>query len=165
MDLEIRKISDFGTSHVVVARLGVQSSDFINWLEIEKPARDAVTHLYVYTLTQRLLRCHDYHNGLIQRINSAFENMAPRNSPRVREVPHVIGLDGLAEGFLYEAKNYLRDLLALFQIVYGCGLKDASAFTNLKTNGDSDVVKWAAMPLGPDEPLNCAPQNRAGVGW
>jgi hypothetical protein len=39
-------------------------------------------------------------------------------------------------------------LLGLFQIVYGCELKDAGDFADLKGRGESNLVKWAAMTFG-----------------
>jgi hypothetical protein len=39
MDFEIRKISDVGVGHPVVARLGVQASDLITWIDIEDAKR------------------------------------------------------------------------------------------------------------------------------
>jgi hypothetical protein len=89
---------------------------------------------------------------LREEINAANE-VREQHDPRVRQIPHVIDLEGTAERFLYEAKNFLRDLLQLFRIVYKCELKDASDFTNLKDKGDSNVVKWATATFGTDDDL------------
>jgi hypothetical protein len=153
MAVEIRKINDVGVSHPVVARLGVQASDLIPWIDIEDAKRKEIAGLYARTLTERLLRCHQLRDDLVNRANEAAEAVRPQKDKRVREVPHVIGLQGIAEGFLYEAKNYLRDLLNLFRIVYGCELTDGSAFTNLKGDGDSELVNWAVAAFGPDHDL------------
>ena len=59
MVFEIRKISNIGTSHPLVARLGAQTSELINWLDIDKAGHDAIGELYAITLQQRLLRCHE----------------------------------------------------------------------------------------------------------
>lgn len=153
MAFEIRKISDVGVSHPVVARLGLQASDLIKWIHIEDAKRKKILELYARTLIERLLRCHQFRDDLVKRANEASEAIKPQSDRRIRDVPHVIGLQGLVEGFLHEAKNYLRDLLNLFRIVYGCELVEASAFTNLKGDGDSELVKWAVSTLGPDHSL------------
>jgi hypothetical protein len=154
MAFEIRKINNVGVGHPVVARLGVQASDLISWIDIEDAKRKEIAELFARTLTERLLRCHQFRNDLVNRANEAIEKVPPpQNDKRVREVPNVIGLQGIAEGFLYEAKNYLRDLLNLFRIGYGCELTDASAFANLKGDGDSEIVTWAASTFGPDGEL------------
>jgi uncharacterized protein (DUF433 family) len=153
MAFEIRKINDVGVGHPVVARLGVQASNIIPWIDIEDTKRKEIAELYTRTLTDRLLQCHQFRDDLVKRANEAAEAVQAQKDKRVREVPNVIGLQGIAEGFLYEAKNYLRDLLNLFRIVYGCKLTDASAFTNLKGDGDSELVDWAVSTFGPDHDL------------
>jgi hypothetical protein len=154
MAFEIRKINDVGVGHPVVARLGLQAVELIKWTDIEDTKRKEITELYVHTLTDRLLRCHQSRNDLVHRANEAIATVQPpQKDKRLRGVPHVIGLQAFAEGFLYEAKNYLRDLLNLFRIVYGCELTDASAFTNLKGDGDSKIANWAVATFGQDGDL------------
>jgi hypothetical protein len=75
---------------------------------------------------------------LVARANAAAKEIPQQRDPRGRQIPHIIDLKGTAENFLYEAKNYLRDLLELLRIAYGCKLKNASDFA--KDEGDSDVV-------------------------
>jgi len=153
MAFEFRKISDVGTSHPVVARLGSQTVEVLNWLDTDKANKNAIVELYLEILTQRLLRCHKIRNDLVDKVDDALHKYAEQKDARTREVPHVIGLQELAEEFLYQAKNFLRDLLKLFRITYDCELKDASAFADLKNKGDSDVVKWGIATFGPDHEL------------
>jgi hypothetical protein len=154
VQFEIRKINNVGVGHPVVARLGVQASDLIAWMDIEDAKRKEIASLYAITLTQRLLRCYQLRNDLAKLVNAAVEAVPPpQGDKRIREVPHVVGLQGVAEGFLYEAKNYLRDLLNLFRIAYDCKLTDASAFANLKGEGDSEIVTWAASTFEPNDEL------------
>jgi hypothetical protein len=123
----------------------------VRWADIGDSKRREIIDLYVRKLTERLLRCHQLRDDLVSRIGSTIESQrSPQSDKRAREVPNVIGLQGAVEGFLYEAKNYIRDVLNLFRIVYGCELTDASAFTNLKGEGDSELVTWAASTFGPD---------------
>jgi hypothetical protein len=153
MAFEIRKINDVGVGHPVVARLGVQASELIPWIDLDDAKRKEIGELYARTLTDRLLRCHKFRDDLVNRANEAAEAMQPQRDTRVREVPHVSGLQGFAEGFLYEAKNYLRELLNLFRIVYGWDITDASAFTNLKGDGDSELVTRAIATFGANHDL------------
>jgi aspartyl-tRNA(Asn)/glutamyl-tRNA(Gln) amidotransferase subunit B len=153
MTFEIRKISDVGVAHPVVARLGPQTSELINWLDIDKAKRDDIVHLYVSTLTQRLLECQEARDSLAKKMADAVEAQSEQQDARIREVPHIIGLQKIAEGFLYSAKNYLRDMLKLFEIVYDCKLRDASDFADLKETGESELVKWAKARFGNDHEL------------
>lgn len=153
MAFEIRKIGDVGAGHPVVARLGAQTAELIGFLDVDQKSRDEIGHLYAITLKDRLLRCHAFRNELVTKANTAIEEVQQQGDPRIRHVPNVVGLQGIAEGFLQEAKNLLRDLLEILRIAYGCQLRDASDFTNLKDDGDSKVVKWATATFGDDDPL------------
>jgi aspartyl-tRNA(Asn)/glutamyl-tRNA(Gln) amidotransferase subunit B len=153
MTYEIRQISDVGTGHPVVARLGPQTSDLSSWLDVDKTKRDQLDHLYVMTLSQRLLECHKVRNILYEKMVAAVEGLPKQQGGRIRPVPHIIGLQKIVEGFLYDAKNYLRDLLTFFQILYDCELKEASAFANLRDDGESEIVKWAASKFGNNHEL------------
>jgi hypothetical protein len=104
MAFEIRKINDVGVGHPVVARLGVQSSELIPWIDLDDAKRKEIAELYARTLTDRLLRCHKFRDDLVNRANEAGEAIQAQRDKRVREIPHVIGLQGFAEGFLYEAR-------------------------------------------------------------
>jgi aspartyl-tRNA(Asn)/glutamyl-tRNA(Gln) amidotransferase subunit B len=96
-------------------------------------------------LTNRLLDCHKSRDLLAQKVR---EKLPKQQNSQIRELPHVIGLQGIVEGYLYDTKNYLRDLLRLFEIVYGCNLKEGSAFADLKGKGESDLAEWAAANFG-----------------
>jgi len=159
VSFEIRKISDVGVSHPVVARLSVQMSELLGWAGLEKAKQDAVSGLYVHTLTTRLLRCHKSRDEIARLINESVNSIMRQNDPRIREVPHVIGLDGLVEQYLYEAKNYIRDLLQIFEIVYGCDLKDASAFGDMKNEGEGGFVEWSTKQFGADNGLTAMVKN------
>lgn len=149
---EIRKTSDVGTSHHVVARLCVQTSELVQWIRPGE-AKDKILSLYMETLTQRLLDCHQFADTLEEKLSACSAEWSSQHEGRVRMIPTVIGLVGIAESFLYASKNYLRDLLRLFQILYECHLKDASDFADLKGLGDSALVKWSDSKFGADDSI------------
>ncbi len=132
---------------------GVQTSELIGFLDIDKDSREAISHLYLITLKDRLLRCQRLRDELVTRANVAAEEIPKQRDARVRQIPHIVDLKGTAENFLYEAKNYLRDILELFRTAYSCKLKNASDFADLKDDGDSNVVKWAVAAFGKDDQL------------
>jgi hypothetical protein len=148
MAFQIQKISDVGTSHPVVARLGVQTGNLSQWLGVEKQQSDEIVGLYIRTLSRRLVRCFQFRDSLLQRlkIDADRVNAAPRQP--MPEIPYVVDLEGLVESFLYEAKNYLRDLVGVFRSAFGAKFKDASALADLKKGGDCEVLKWAEEKFG-----------------
>jgi aspartyl-tRNA(Asn)/glutamyl-tRNA(Gln) amidotransferase subunit B len=153
MTFEVRQILDVGVGHPAVARLGPQTSELANWLEIDQAKKLQLAQLYSVTLTQRLVECHKVHDALAQKMIESIERLNEQNDDRVREVPQVMGLQKIVESFLYEAKNYLRDLLKFFEILYACDLNEASVFGDLPEKGQSKLSKWASSKLGDDHPL------------
>jgi hypothetical protein len=150
MPFEIRKISDVGTRNPIVARLAVQTIELIKFLNVTEEQRELVKVLYLETLKSRLIRCERKKDDLVRKLIEANEliEREKHSDARIKSVPHVIDLQGSVESFLYEAKNYLRDLLQLFAILYGSTLKDGSDFTDLRGRGQSNLVEWATLTFG-----------------
>lgn len=157
MNWAIKTISNYGTSHPVVARLGLQTHELIRFSSLPQADQDAVVQLYLGTLQPRLLKCHDIFERL-QKLTAKARAKARKQQSQargsVRFVPVVIGLDGEAESFLYEVKNYLRDLLHLFRIFFGFKDVEASKLYDAKGKGDSAIVKWASEQFGDDDELS-----------
>lgn len=68
-------------------------------------------------------------------------------------MPYVVGLEGEIESFLYETKNYLRDLLNLLRIFFGFNKIKASQFYDVKGNGNSRLTNWSSNKFGADDEL------------
>ena len=58
MAFEIAKILNHGTSHPVVARLHVQTSELINFTDLSQEAKDKARTIY-FEAAKRLLYCDD----------------------------------------------------------------------------------------------------------
>lgn len=149
----IQQTSTYGTRHPVVARLAVQTLELIKWSNLPDEKQKEVLHLYVNTLKPHLLTCHEILDRLQTSLKESVEKLAPQSDPRVRSIPYVPNLEVEAASFLYEVKNYLRDLLGLLRIFFGCNLKDASALYNAQGSGDSPVVAWASEQFGDKDKL------------
>lgn len=157
MNFIITKISNHGVSHPFVARLSVQTSELIQWADLSKEDQDAVSGLYMTTLQPRLLKCYDIlcrlQQALSESVASAENEQKQQQDRRIRAMPHVVGLQGEVEPFLYETKNYLRDLLNLFRIFFGFNQIVASQFYDVKGNGESQVSAWSRKKFGADDDL------------
>ncbi|MER8857409.1 hypothetical protein NKI09_07095 [Mesorhizobium sp. M0757] len=140
----VQRISNIGSTHPVVARLGVQVSRLEQWIGLdEKPKQELVT-LYAKTLTMRLLRCDELRGQIVERL----EGDIARVEKLTTSIPFVVGLDSLVESFLYDGKNFLRDLLNVTRIAFGCKLKDARAFADTNPALDGELTKWAIKKFG-----------------
>lgn len=165
MPLQFKKISDAGTENPIIARLGVQTGEILKWTRLEKAQSDRVGELYVFNLSQRLVRCERSMEAIKNKLEEDIErvNVITQKDPRAAHVPYVTDLEGHVESFLYEAKNFLRDLISIFQIAYECDLDSASAFADNKSEGTSAIAKWAQDKFGDDDRL--AKILRADVPW
>lgn len=152
-----RKVFEFtieanvGTQNPIVARLGPQSVDMIGWIDIDKSKRDDLVELYVMTLRRRLVRCWELREELAGKINEQTTLVDEGKLPDDMR-PSVVGLQHYAESFLYEAKNYLRDLLDLFEILFGRPNAGASDLAD-PNGGQSKLMKWVNQTFGPDSDL------------
>jgi hypothetical protein len=152
MDFEIRRISYCGTKHPVVARLKLQAHELIQWADLPKDKKDAATAIY-FSLADRLLKCHELYVRLISEYSSAMSELRPVDDTRVRRVPHLIGLRGDSESFLYEGKNFLRDLLGVTRTFFDSSFEEASVFADFNGSGMSDIARWAGQKFGVLDPL------------
>lgn len=147
MAFEVKKISNYGTQHPVVARLKVQTHELLQWADLSKDKQAAVMAVY-FELADRLLKCHEVHGRLTAAFKTTMEEFRPSADPRIKNVPHLIGLKGEVETFLYEAKNYLRALLGVIEIFFDASFDEASALYDPKGKGTSDLVAWATKTFG-----------------
>src|SRR5215469_8345823 len=123
MVFTISKISNHGTTHPVVARLHLQTFDLVNGTTLSNSDREAISKIY-FEAGRRLLHCWDIRDQISAEI--VEQAPAPQSDPRLMRLPHVIDLDQKLETFLYEAKNFLRGVVQLFELFFGTRLANAS---------------------------------------
>jgi hypothetical protein len=109
----ISKISDHGTNHPVVARLHLQTFDLLEASTLSPELQDEVKRIY-FEAGRRLLRCFDTWDELKRKQNELEAEARPSGNPQITHIPHLVGLAPTAEMFLYEAKNFLRDISMVF---------------------------------------------------
>ena len=76
MNFEIRKISNYGASHPVVARLMMQTGELIQFSNLPKEDKDKVQEFY-FELHNRLLKCHDIYDRLMKATDEAVKRPVP----------------------------------------------------------------------------------------
>ena len=152
MPFIIRKISNYGTKHPVIARLKVQTHELLQWADLPKDKLGEVATIY-FDMADRLIKCHEAFERLSAALHAAMGEISPTSDSRVLNGPHVIGLKAESETFLYESKNLLRDLVGVVGVFFGVTLDEASAFCNIKGKGDGKLVKWATARFGAADPF------------
>lgn len=73
----------------------------------------------LYALSHELLKCYDIHQNFTEELNKEIEKIQPfDSSATIYHNPHMINLELFSENFLYQAKNYLRDLGQFLNFFY-----------------------------------------------
>jgi hypothetical protein len=139
------KVLDHGASNPIVARLFWQTLEIIKHCDIAEHTKQRVEKLYEGSLMRKLLRCGEIKEGLQSELRAAMTS-----TPTHADFPHILRLEEECHNFLYEIKNYIRDLLKVFNLLYGTNFKGASEFSRPKKGGES-LVEFASKSFGADD--------------
>lgn len=154
MTFSIIKVSNYGTSHPVVARLLVQTSELLGWADLIKEDRDKVFDVY-NSIKNRLLKCHESYDRLRiafdKNLDKTSEKMSEDKSDRFQKHPFLIGLQAEIETILYESKNYLRDLLQVLNIFFITNFSESHAYYDTKSSQESSIALWAKKQFGKND--------------
>jgi len=156
MAFRVMKVGNHGANHPVVARLQMQTAELLGFTDFGKETQERLFRTY-YDTSKRLLKCYDLQEKLLNGAKATIDEVLARPLPH-HDVPYLIGLEQDVESFLYEAKNYFRDLTGAFRVAYGTPYKDASDFWG-RDGKPSNLEKWAIEKFGTEHNL---PQFLAG---
>ncbi|MGJ4941408.1 hypothetical protein ACQR1W_12615 [Bradyrhizobium sp. HKCCYLS1011] len=133
MLFEITKQSERGTPDSIVARLTVQPIEILNHTNLSAVDQAKFVQLSVSELLPRLQRCSEIEQRLRKEAGERRSQFKPPRRGDVSvEIPQIPNLKAECENFLYEAKNYLRDLLKLVNLLWGTQYEDASEWVQGK---------------------------------
>lgn len=141
MPFIFKKFLDHGTTNPIVAQLSLQILTILKQCEVGQ--------LYMHSLQPRLLRCWEIQERFREAFNDAISTYSSPAHP-VTQSPQVSRLKAECHNFLYEAKNYIRDILLVVNAPYGTEFREASKFSRSKKPRLS-LVDWAAKTIGANE--------------
>jgi len=129
MKITVSKTLDHGTGNPIVARLTLQIFAILDRCNITKETRDSIKDMYMNSLAKKLLRCWEIREGYGIELTKQMGSYKPPGSQSpVVDVPHVMRLEEEWHNFLYEAKNFVRDALTVFNRLYGTDFVEASEY-------------------------------------
>jgi hypothetical protein len=149
----LRHILDHGTANPIVARLTVQIFAILDHCEITPEARDDFKVICMSSLVKKLLRCWE----IVERYRLEFTKKSgaykrPLGNSVIVEIPQALRLEEDCHNFLYEAKNFIRDLLKAFNVLYGTKFLQASEYLWAKKGkGNQSLLDFARLTFGPDD--------------
>lgn len=151
MPFTFSKVLDHGTQNPIVARLTLQVSELLAQCNITEKQRDDVFDVYFNSLVRKLLRCWEIEARFKQGWESAISSYQPPEHGRVpRTLPQIDRLEEECHNFLYESKNYIRDVLKAFNLLYGTSFNEASEFSRPK-RGKRSLVQFSEATFGDDD--------------
>jgi len=152
MPFVFSKLLEHGASNPIVARLGLQTLQILDQCKISKETRDKIAEVYMHSLQKKLIRCWEIEERFRSEFKSAVESYKPPLSGnQAIHLPQIARLEEECHNFLYEMKNYVRDLLKVFNLLYGTDFKEASEFFRAK-KGSKSLVEFAASAFGQNDP-------------
>lgn len=148
---EVAKQLEHGTPNPIVARLNVQPISILNQCKIATGNEEKFVKLSTAELSTRLLRCGEIEQRLRKEAESRRKEFKPpdRGDAAVT-IPQIANLTGECEDFLYQAKNYLRDLLKLFNLLWGTDYEDAPEWAVGKKKDRLSVRDFIVGMFGKD---------------
>ena len=152
MPFVFKKVGEHGSTNPIVARLGLQILEILKLCKASKDIQEKVGDLYMNSLQKKLLRCWEIEERFKKEFAAAVDKYKPpaaANAPV--EVPQIARLDEECHNFLYEAKNFIRDLLQAVNHLYGTTFEEASEFSRAKKKGSQCLVEFAEKTFGADD--------------
>jgi hypothetical protein len=154
MPFTISKTFDYGSANPILARLVLQVHEIVECCDVESEVSEGILDPCMKDLAPELLRCweiRDRYEAEFQRQIEFCKNQVP--NPQMIKLPCITTLDQECHNFLYEAKNFLRDLMQLFNFLYGTKFEDASDYLPPKgAKPRSSVLSFAEQKFGSTDP-------------
>ncbi len=162
MPFNMQLISNHGSTNPIVARLTLQTFELLKWTDVADAQQIRLTEL-MHRAHLRLLRCYDHAYRIKLAERDQLEHWQIDALINPRKLPYVINLEADAEGFLMTATQYLRDLVPVFNTLWGAALKpEARRFWKMRSPL-SEAEKWSIQTLGPNHAL--VPFLEANEAW
>jgi len=121
---------DQGVTNPIVARLTLQNFELLQNCAIPKETAEKIQTIYLNDLTPKLLRLSQIYGKLRTDIETKVAGYKPPGKGATAVVlPQIMQLEEECRNYLYEAKNFLRDLLKVFNLLFGTNFDEASEWT------------------------------------
>ncbi len=133
-----------------MARLVLQMHDLLQCTRFTSDMRSKITDAS-FAVSERLVNCWKIQDKLVAACDNAERELPPGPGPHLLHLPHVIELQLDSETFLYEAKNFLRDLICIINIAFGTSFSEAN---QLFIRKKGSILVWAERTFHPDDPIN-----------
>jgi hypothetical protein len=151
MLFEVKKQLEHGTKNPIVARLTLQTLELLKESSLPKEKTDKIGEIYISSLVKELLRCWEIKERLeIERAKAHASYKPPGRNEPAAHVPQIPRLEEECRNFLYEAKNFLRDLVTVFNLVHGTRFKEEASNWVSADGEPGPLMKHIVNTYGPN---------------
>jgi hypothetical protein len=151
MPFQFQKFLEHGTRNPIVARLSLQILQILRQCNASQDLKDKVGNLYMNSLQKKLLRCWEIDERFNKEFVAALDNYKlPSAANAAVHVPQISRLEEECHNFLYEAKNFIRDLLQVVNQLYDTTFEEASEFSRAK-KGSQSLVEFGEKTFGAND--------------
>ena len=141
---------EHGVTNPIVARLTLQTLQILEKCNMSKELREQIAGLYVSSLVKQLLRCWEIEQRLRADFEKAVASYKPVLGASVVELPQIPRLEEECRNYLAEARNFLRELLQVFNLLYSTKFSEASEWVRRAKKQDS-VQDFAKANFGEND--------------
>jgi hypothetical protein len=128
MLFEVKKQLEHGTKNPIVARLMLQTLELLGQSSLSKEKTDKIGEIFVSSLVKKLLRCWEIKDRLeLERTKARASYKPPGRNEPAAHVPQIPKLEEECHNFLYETKNFLRDLVTVFNLLHDTKFKEEAS--------------------------------------
>lgn len=151
MSFVFQEILNYGTQNYIVTRLSLQICKVLKYCNIQSNDEEAIQNIYIHSLTPQLIRCWEINEKYI----NTFKEQSQKYSVLMKKgqeawKPFIPGLEQECHNFLYEYKNFVRNLVNVFNVLYKTDFKEASEFYQNKKS--SSLIEFAEEKFGINDP-------------
>lgn len=151
MPFILQTVLEHGTKNPIVARLSLQIHQILSQCDIENERKERIGEIYLYSLQRKLLRCWEIKSLYDREFGNALQVYRPSTQKgQAIKIPHIPRLDEECHNFLYEAKSFIRDLVEVWNLLYGTDFSSARDFLPRKKKGQS-VIDFAVKEFGAED--------------
>lgn len=152
MTFVFKEILNYGTQNYIVTRLSLQICKILEHCNINPGDKEEIQNIYINSLTPQLIHCWE----IKERYINIFKELSQKYNSLMEEgrkdwLPFIPKLEQECHNFLYEYKNFVRNLINVFNVLYKTDFKEASEFYENKKSSTS-LIKFAEKKFGINDP-------------
>ena len=148
---DVQKKLEHGMGNPVSARLTLQAVELLEKSTLPKEITQKIVELCVTSLAPKLLRCWEIKERLeAERAKARGSYKPPGPGESAAMVPHIPRLEPECHNFLYEAKNFLRDLVTVFNLLHSTKIKEEASRWVRAEGEPGEVMNSIAKTYGED---------------